>query len=776
MQARDPVVPRAPARRAWQGGMVSVPDWLAGDERAIAIRHRDRTAGRRADWPVWCPDEVRTALQRAGIESCWQHQAEVAQAAWSGRHVAVSTPTASGKSLGYLLPVLAATAVPASRAGVRPGNDLRSRLGLARHTALYLAPTKSLAHDQRAAATRLGPPGWLTATVDGDSTPAERRFAREHAGFVLSNPDLLHHSLLPNHAKWSRFLGSLRYVIVDEAHRYRGVFGAQTAQVLRRLRRLCARYGADPTFILASATCSAAGRTGARLIGEPQPLVEVNQDWAPHAARNVVLWRPGMAAGRETSWLLARLVDEGLQTIAFVASRQQAEVVALQAGQQIESGRRVASYRAGYLAADRRKLEEDLRQGRLAGVAATNALELGVDIAGLDAVVINGFPGTLASFWQQAGRAGRGARDALVVLVAGDDLLDAHLLAHPELIFDRPVEQTVLFPDNPRILGPQLTAAAAELPLTGADERWFGPAMGELADRQVTAGRLRRRPTGWFWAGDRRAGAGIELRGDRGSSVEIVERATGRVIGQVDRSAADRTVHPGAVYLHQGEQWLVTDYSPAERVALVVSGELPYHTQALVAAELRIVAETDSRALGLGRICLGEVELTDRVLGFLRRDALSGRIWDQTPLDLPERSMRTQAVWLRIADEVAAALSGGVGRLAGAVHAAEHTAIGLLPVFAPCDRWDIGGLSSVAHPDAGGAAIFIHDGLAGGAGFAVHGFEVAGPWWLAAWERLRDCDCGNGCPKCCVSPKCGTGNQPLDRPAAAELLGLLLAA
>lgn len=755
---------------------MAIPSWLADDPRVVAVRHRGQQFARHADWPRWLPPVVRDQLIAAGIERGWQHQVAAAEAAWSGQHVAISTPTASGKSLAYLLPIMAATAVPPPLASLGVvTSDLRSRLGVARHTALYLAPTKALAHDQRAAARRLGPPGWQVANLDGDSLTEERRFARDHAGFVLSNPDMLHRSVLPNHAKWSGFLGSLRYVVVDEAHRYRGVFGSQVSAVLRRLRRLCAAYGAEPVFVLASATASSAGESGALLIGDDAPLTVVDQDASPQAARDVVLWRPGSTAPQEAAELLARLVDDGQQVIAFVASRTQAELIALRASERIDSGRLVASYRSGYLAGDRRALEERLRTGELAGVAATNALELGIDVAGLDAVVITGFPGTLGSFWQQAGRAGRGERDALVVLVARDDPLDAYLFDHPELIFDRPVERIVLHPQNPYILGPQLAAAAQEAPLRPEDQRWFGDSMGRLASQLSDQGLLRARPTGWYWTRPERAVDSIDLRGAIGQPVEIVETDSGRVVGSVDRGAADRTVHEGAIYLHQGEQWLVSKYLPADSVALVRRVELPYYTQPMGTSEVRIISEDARRVCGQAVVCRGEVELSGQVTSYLRRDAITGDFWDETPLDLPVHRMTTQSMWWLVPDQVVARLAFSAIRLGAAAHAAEHTAIGLLPAFAPCDRWDIGGLSTVLHPDTNCCTIFVHDGTPGGAGFAERGFEVAEAWWQATLDRLAGCDCDAGCPNCCVSPKCGNGNQMLDKASAAELVKLLLA-
>ncbi len=537
---------------------MAIPGWLAGDPRVVAVRHRDQLPGHRVDWPDWLPEPIRASVVAAGIEAPWGHQATAAQAAWSGRHVALSTPTASGKSLAYLLPIMAATAVPRDQAslGVQT-TDLRSRLGVARHSALYLAPTKALAHDQRAAARRLGPRGWQVANLDGDSESAERQFARDYAGLIFSNPDMLHRSVLPNHANWSGLLGSLRYVVVDEAHRYRGVFGSQVSAVLRRLRRLCAAYGSEPVFVLASATANEAGASGALLIGEDQPLFEVATDDSPHAARDVVLWKPSGDAPHEAAELLARLVDDGQQVITFVANnRTEAELIALRAAERIESGRQVASYRSGYLAADQRRLEGLLRSGELAGVASTNALELGVDISGLDSVVITGF------LERSRARSGSGldAPGAASAMpgwcpVARDDPLDAHLFDHPELIFDRPVERTVLYPGNPYVARPASGCGGAGIRAHRRGrtvDRADHADLGRPADRaEVAAGSAQQFSTGRV----ERAVDSIDLRGTIGRPVEIIETESGRVISSVDRGAADRTVHEGAVYLQASNGW-----------------------------------------------------------------------------------------------------------------------------------------------------------------------------------------------------------------------------
>lgn len=746
---------------------MAVPSWLSADERVRHHFHRPAQAGLADDFPEWVSQPIRDGFAEIGITRLWRHQVEAANAAHQGHHVALATGTASGKSVSYLLPVLAAGLDGSLGFEVDPGP-----LGLDRgHTAIYLAPTKALAHDQLRVCRELGLTGWRPVTLDGDSQPGERRFARDFGQYVLTNPDMLHYSVLPSHQRWARLFSTLRYVVIDEAHRYRGVFGAQVAQVLRRLRRLARHYGADPVFVSASATVSQAGDLLSRLAGV-EGVVEVSQDASARPALDFLLWQPTEDPHHEAADLLARLVSEGRQSLAFTTSRVQAELVALRAQETLGTKTAVRSYRGGYLAEDRRELEAGLQSGELRGVACTNALELGVDISGVDAVISCGFPGTLAALWQQAGRAGRAGADALAVLIARPDPLDAFLCGHPELVFEAGVESTVLHPQNPQVMAVQVAAAAQELPITTADVTWFGSDLPAVLERLTTAGYLRRRANGWYWTRPDRAVDSIDLRSSAGSSIEVVEEATGRVIGQIDPGGADRSVHEGAIYLHQGEQWLITSYVPAEHAALARRTREGYFTQALGDSDVRILGQSLTRKLGAATISFGPVELSGQVTGFLRRDEVTGKVWDRHPLELPRRTLRTQAVWYTLAADV---LDGfNTKELPGAAHAAEHTAIGLLPAFAPCDRWDIGGLSTTLHPDTGCLTVFVHDGAAGGAGFAERGYQQIEPWLGAALERLRSCDCESGCPSCVVSPKCGNGNQPLDKAAAARLLQLII--
>ncbi|SBW28984.1 helicase/secretion DEAH-box helicase [Candidatus Protofrankia californiensis] len=776
----------------------------------------------------------------------------------------LATGTASGKSLGYLMPVLSALlAEPSARA-------------------LYLAPTKALANDQLRAVRALTLTGVRAATYDGDTPASERDWVRAHATFVLTNPDMLHQGVLPSHRRWAAFLRGLRYVVVDECHGYRGVFGSHVAHVLRRLRRMSERYGSTPVFILASATVSDPAGAASRLTGLDVQAVE--DDASPRGAMRFVLYEPPLSypwqtpspsepsgpspldpsrsgpiasgpaasgplssgaavsgllspgpavsgplssrpaacgpawstssqpaetpAGRasvvsvaasegspeflidgrndtpvrrsataEAADLLADLVADGVRTLVFVRSRRAAEVIAQSARRalaevSVDLADRIAAYRAGYLPEERRALEADLRSGRLLGVAATNALELGVDVTGLDAVVITGYPGTLASLWQQAGRAGRNGAGALAVLVARDDPLDTYLVHHHEAVFGRPVETTVLDPDNPYVLGPHLECAAAELPLTEADFDLFGPLARLTVDDLVRRGRLRRRPAGWYWT--RRHRPDVDIRGVGGPPVRIVEASTGRLLGTVDASTSHSTVHRGAVYLHQGGSYVVIEFDLDAAVAFVEAATPDWTTVAREDTDIRVVESIRSRSAGDVELHLGTVEVSSQVVSYQRRLAGSGRVIGDDPLDLPARHLRTRAVWYTVTEELLAEAGIDDGEVPGAVHAAEHAAIGILPLFATCDRWDIGGVSTALHPDTSRTTVFVYDGYPGGAGFAERGFLRGGPWLRATRDVIAACECVAGCPSCVQSPKCGNGNEPLDKPAARRLLDAVL--
>ncbi len=765
--------------------------------RPVHVEHIPARPGREVPWPPWVPPEVTGAFADRGIRAPWSHQALAADHAQAGRNVIISTAAASGKSLGYLMPALTA---------LRAGD-----------TVLYVTPTKALAADQLASIRALGLPWVQAAVFDGDSTRAERDRARGHARYLLTTPDMLHRALLPGHVRWSGFFSRLRYVVVDECHGYRGVFGSHVAHVLRRLRRVVAHHAPGdapprPVFVLASATVGAPGACARLLTG--LDAAEVTEDGSPRGPLAFALWEPPLTDTRgetgarlrrtataQAADLLGRLVRENVQTLAFIRSRRGAEAVALAARRSLDAGAgpagagaagagaagagaagdgragaKVAAYRSGYLPEDRRRLEAALSDGSLVGLATTTALELGVNITGLDAVLIAGWPGTWSSLWQQAGRAGRSGRSAAAVLIARDDPLDTYLVRHPEILLRHPVEATVLDPDNPYVLGPHLCAAAAELALTEPDLDVFGPAARTVIDDLTAAGRLRRRPAGWY--STRRDAAGrhsIGLRGAGLAPVRVVEEATGRLVGTVDEPSAHLIVHEGAVYVHQGDSYLVRTLDTGDRVALVEPGEPGYLTTARDVTEVEVRGELRSMPWGQAEVRFGDVQVTRQVVSFVQRRTDTGAPLGESPLDLPPRHLLTRAVWWTVGDEQAEALAAAGIDLGGAAHAAEHASIGLLPLFATCDRWDIGGVSAARHPATGQLTVFVYDGHDGGAGFAERGFGAAADWLRATRQAIASCDCDAGCPSCVQSPKCGNANHPLSKRGAVALLDTVLA-
>ena len=756
---------------------------LAG--RADRVTHVEIIAKREgitAPWPEWVDPVVRNRLAAAGIAELWSHQVEAANLAWHGQSVVVSTGTASGKSIAYLLPALTA-----ARLGTNGGRRPASGPATAGGTTLYLTPTKALAADQARALAALEVPGVFAATLDGDTPIESRDAARDHADYVLTNPDMLHRSILPRHHKWVRFLRALRFVVVDECHMYRGVFGSHVAQVLRRLRRICAYHGSDPVFVLASATTAHPEHSASRLTGVD--VTAVASDGSPAGTKQFALWDPPIDSARgehgapvrrstlaEAADVAADLVVAGARTVAFVRSRRAAETVAALTRHRLtdidETLRdQVAAYRGGYLPHERRELERALHGGQLRALAATTALELGVDVAGLDAVLIAGWPGTRASLWQQAGRAGRSGSDAVAVLIARDDPLDQYFVHHPEAIFGAPADATVFDPDNPYVLAPHLCAAAQEIPLTSADLTLFGPGTPEVLaslDRQRL---LRKRTSGWHWVGRGWASDLADLRGGGGPVVQLVEESTGRLLGTVDPARAHSSAHSGAVYVHQGETHVVERLDLDESVAFVRPAVVEYTTIARDITELRILGVDEQRPLGFGVLHFGAVEVSNQVVGYLKRRIGSGEVLGEETLDLPRRELRTKAVWWTLPDEHVPVPATDAP---GAAHAAEHAAIGLLPLVATCDRWDIGGLSSAAHADTGTLTVFVYDGHPGGAGFAERGYHAALQWLTATRDAIADCACRDGCPACVQSPKCGNGNDPLDKAGAVALLGKFL--
>src|ERR687891_454805 len=666
------------------------------------------------------PDPIPDRLRLLEIEGLYPHQARALDLLEHDRNVIVASGTASGKTLVYDLAFA------------------RAALEDPKSTALFLFPTKALARDQVRQIRSLRLPQIRAAVYDGDTPGPERPLIRRTANLILTNPDMLHAGILPGHARWADFFLRLSLIVVDEAHVCRGVFGSHVALVLRRLRRLVAHYGGNP------------------------PLLDDESGTRGSAIT-------------EASFLLSRLVDDDVRAIAFARSRRAAEILADATRRSLNPALagRVKAYRAGYLPEERRALERALADGDLLAVASTSALELGIDIGSLDAAILTGYPGTRASMWQQAGRAGRRSAGSLAVLVAQDDPLDQYLVTHPADLFSKPAEAAVVDPTNPYILGPHLSCAAREQPLAPEEFSFFGDAAPETVEKLTEEGKLVERRGLVHHRGEdphRR----VDIRSASGHLVLIVDADTGAVLGTVDESRAFHQVHPGALYLHQGEQYEVAELDLDRWVALVRPSDADWWTQARDVTDIEVLDVLAESKVGATPMFFGDVRVTTQVVGFQRKMHLTGEVLDERPLDLPPQTLETRSVWWAVPDQVIARARVTPPALPGAAHAAEHAAIGLLPLVATCDRWDVGGVSTALHPDTASCAIFIYDGYPGGAGICERGFAAGGRLLHATLEAIRACPCQSGCPSCVQSPKCGNGNEPLDKHRGADLLEAIL--
>lgn len=735
-------------------------------EGGANIHVRDLPA--RASSPGPFPDEIPKLLVERlallGIEGLYGHQREALDLVLAGRDVIVATGTASGKTLVYNLAV-------ASKALEDP-----------RATALYLFPTKALARDQLRQIRSLKLPQLKAAVFDGDTPKAERPLIRRSANLVLTNPDMLH-VLLADHARWADFFLRLRYVVIDEAHVARGVFGSHVSMVLRRLRRLAAHYGSDPRFILASATIGNPVELAEKLVG--LPFEGVTEDDSPRGAKAFALWNPPIvddetgarrSALTQAAEIVASLAREGVKSIGFARSRRAAELLAEFVRREVPSDirERVKAYRAGYLPEDRRELERRLATDELTVVASTNALELGIDIGSLDAAVLVGYPGTRASMWQQAGRAGRRGTGSLAVLVAQDDPLDQYLVAHPDELLDRAPEAAVIDPSNPFVLGPHLRCAAREAPLSPDELSFFGDGATAAIDELVAEGTLALRRDRWIDKGATSPHDDVDLRSTGGNPYAIVVGDTGELLGTVDRGRAFHQVHPGAVYLHQGEQFEVTELDLVSRIAVVERSDPDFYTQARDVTDIEVLSADEEVRSGDVIATFGRVRVRNQVNGYARRLVATGETLEVVPLALPPQDLETRAIWWAIPRSVVERAAIRPSDLPGAAHAAEHAAIGLLPLVATCDRWDVGGVSTAFHQDVGACAIFVYDGMPGGAGITEKGFRSATRWLEATLETIDGCACARGCPSCVQSPKCGNGNEPLDKAGAISLVAAML--
>jgi DEAD/DEAH box helicase domain-containing protein len=782
---------------------------LADDDRVV---HLEWFADRPARHAVVDPplsDEVLAAL---GVTRLWTHQAAAVAAVRQQQSVVVTTATASGKSLCYQAPI-AEAAVRASHGDGPPA------------TALAIYPTKALARDQLGTFAAMGLDAVVAGAYDGDCTPAERRWVRSNANVVLTNPEMLHVGILPGHEQWARFLRNLRHVVIDELHVLRGMFGSHMAHVLRRLRRLCDHYGADPTFVFTSATIGQPARLAAELCGKP--VADISDDGSPRGRRLFVLWNPNVpdgpdnaspgdngqgddeqpdaglvdagddgydpwaptarrrSASADSAMLTGLLVGKGRRTLTFCRGRRGTEVLAAEVRRRLPASMAdsVQPYRGGLLAAERRAVEQALFSGELRAVVATTALELGIDVGGLDAVVLNGFPGTTASMWQQVGRAGRGSEPSVAILVAGDDQLDQWFMAHPDQVFTRPAEPAVINPANPYVLTDQLACAAYELPLAADDHRWWPDLLDEAVRLLVLDDAVRIRPRHRLrlagpvavWAGSQRPAIGVGLRSAATGEVRIVT-TDGTLIGTVDHGRAPRQVHPGAVYLHQGRPWRVQSLDLAGHEAVVVPAPDGEHTTARTTTDIEVLEIDETTTTGDVTLAVGAVSVRSQVTSYQRIETRTGQLLGSVELDLPAQLLDTRAFWFTVPPSVCTAAQVGTAELPGSLHAAEHAAIGMLPLFAICDRSDVGGVSTPLHLDTGLPTVFIHDAHPGGGGMADLAFGRATQLLTATTEVIAACGCADGCPSCVQSPKCGNGNEPLDKHGAHRLLSAVLAA
>ena len=723
--------------------------------------------GKPAAMPEGLHLQLVDALAAQGIKRLWTHQAECWEAYRRDEHFMVTTGTASGKSLCFNLPVLDGLL-----------RDPHAR-------AVYLYPTKALAQDQLRRLRLLAGKQVEVATYDGDTPTAARQLARHKARVLLTNPDMIHLSLLPHHERWDDFFFNLRYVVIDEAHTYRGVFGSNVANVLRRLRRVASFYGADPRFILASATIRNAREHAQHLTG--LEVAHISGDGAPVGPRKVVFWQPPLAeeqanlrrsSNGQAAELLGELMRSGVRSICFTKSRRSAELIYQQTVDLLKDtdpqlAKRLSPYRAGYTPEQRRVIETMLFSGRLLAVVSTSALELGIDIGALDAAITVGYPGTMASLWQQWGRAGRGKGESLAIFIAGNDALEQFFVKHPDELLAREVEAATVDFSNPYLHLHHLAAAAYEGPLMADDQQFFGAGLPEALEKAAGEGLLRRASGAWFSSDTDFPAGRIGLRSTAGEQYTIVEEETGDIVGTEGAEQAFSALHPGAVYLHMGDTYLVTRLDLETRTALVRPFWDTYHTIPRREADTRIIRESLQAAHGPVSLHLGEIAVSSRVVAFQKKRLGSDEVLGTEELDLPMQEFVTEAMWFTMPPELFPSQEDLV-RLPGAIHAVEHALIALLPLFAMCDRWDIGGLSTPVHGQTELPTIFVYDGHAGGVGISRQGFERFPEWVRDARNLIRDCRCESGCPSCVQSPKCGNWNEPLDKAGALRLMEAML--
>lgn len=753
---------------------MSPEDFFAQLKKSRAYRgqlaHLERIPAREARYGGLSIDlhpALQESLVRSGIERLYTHQAAAVNRSLDGAHTTVVTSTASGKTLCYNLPVL------------------HTLLGKPAKRALYLFPTKALAQDQLRKLDDFGLDGIRFGIYDGDTPQSERRSIRRNSHIVLTNPDMLHLGILPYHTNWADFFHNLAYVVIDEMHTYRGVFGAHVANVMRRLRRICRHYGCVPQFISCSATIANPGELMNILTGVKAEVID--DDGSPAGERYFAFWNPPYigqgerkSANFEAAYLFTELVRNGIRNITFARARVVAELIYRYAKTQLDAedpglASAIMSYRGGYTPQQRREIERGLFDGRLIGVTATNALELGVDVGDLEGCIITGYPGTVASTWQQAGRAGRGQRSSMAVMVALDNPLDQFLMRHPGYFFDKRSERAVVDPFNPYVAVEHLQCAAYEIPLSDLDRNLFGEGFDQTLEVLEEAGCVARRDK-WYWTGDGYPAAKVNIRSTGGPGYVVYDAADqGHPLGSVDESSAFQVLHEGALYLHLGESYVVSKLDIPERAAFVSARSVEYYTVPRTETDTAIRKVHSDQRQGASTLHYGEIVVTDHVTGYRKKRLLTDEVLEVRDLDLPAQSFHTEGMWFVLDDAVIDAVRSRGLDPEGGIHGLEHALIGLMPLYAMCDRQDIGGSSCPLHPHTDGATIFLYDAHAGGVGISEAAFARSEELLSSTLRALEECPCQDGCPSCVQSPKCGSNNTPLDKMAAIAILQSLIA-
>jgi len=714
---------------------------------------------------------LQSRLESIGMPSLYTHQAMAINRARSGKNIMVSTASASGKTLCYNIPIL------------------ESLLSDRTNRALYLFPTKALAQDQLRKLNELACPDLLTseecATFDGDTPQSERGEIKKRARVVLTNPDMLHLGILPNHESWSKLLNQLKYVVIDEAHIYRGVFGSHVAQILRRLRRLCRHYGSAPRFICCSATIANPKEHAEKLFGTDFEVID--SDGSSHGGKAFVFWNPPLldkaktirrSPNSEATFIFTELIRNNIRSLVFTRTRKLAELICIYSREHLGSklAELIKTYRAGYLPEDRRQIEQELFTGKLLGVVATTALELGIDIGDLEATVLTGYPGSISSTWQQAGRSGRGEEKSLSFLIGQNNPLDQYFMNNPDSFFGKDFENALINLENRNILNPHLLCAAWELPLSENDEKFFGSILDKAGHELEKEGVFRKTKGRWYLSPRiAHPAQNINIRSTSDKHYSILDASRGfQLLETIESGKAFYQVHPGAIYLHQGEAYFINELDLEKRIAVATPATVPYYTQTKELTDIKIIRTNQDKNLVDMKVCFGEVEVTNTVVGFRKKKQLTEEVIGDELLDLPPQHFFTEALWFDIPQKAIDQIAEASLDFAGGLHAAEHASIALLPLFALCDRNDIGGVSTPFHPDTEKAQIFIYDAYPGGIGIAEKGFEIIPALWKATLKAIEECPCQSGCPSCIQSPKCGNNNEPLDKQAALVLLRRIL--